>query len=216
MIQTKDFDYLSSKLYTAVLSDIMDDLGYSGRVMNNRIRPLFPCRLIGRAFTVQTTAVTEVPEVPYQGLLKSLDDIREGEIYVADASSQTSGFWGELISNAVRAKGGRGAIVDGYSRDNAKIIEMQFPVFSTGPNPLDSKGRNEVVAHRTPIRCGGVQVNPGDLIFADIDGIIVIPNEIEDTVIERALKKAENENDVRAAFNEGLTATEVFKKFGIL
>jgi 4-hydroxy-4-methyl-2-oxoglutarate aldolase len=216
MVDLKDFDHLSGTLYTAVFSDILDDLGFPGRVMSNRIRPLFPYRLIGRAFPVQTKEVNEIPEVPYQSLLQSLDDIKPGEIYVADVNSQKSGFWGELLSNFVRARGGRGAIIDGLVRDTAKIIEMGFPVFSCGTNPLDSKGRNEVIAYRTPIRCGGIDVNPGDLIFADMDGIIVIPREIEDVAVQKALEKVAGEDIVRNALNGGMMATEVFKKYGIL
>ncbi len=97
-----------------------------------------------------------------------------------------------------------------------KIRQMQYPVFCKGNLPYDSKGRNEVVAYQCSIECGGVEVHPGDLVFADVDGVVVIPQAIADKVIERALQKVQSENQVRAAILSGMSLAEAFQKYNVL
>jgi len=211
------FNELKEKLYSTVISDILDDLGYRNQTMESGVRPLDRQMVaVGRAFTVLVADIYHVPDHPYEGLIEALDSIQPGEIYVASVRSDRSAFWGELVSNACMAKGGRGAVIDGCIRDTKKILELNFPVFSKGINPRDCKGRNIVLSCNVPINCAGVDVNPGDLVFADCDGVVIVPQHVEDQVILKALEKVSGENKVRKAIREGRSIKEVFDQYGIL
>lgn len=211
------YDKLKNSLYSPVISDMLDEHGYWQQTMDASVRPLDRGMVaVGRAFTVLVADVFHVLEKPYEGLIAALDSIQSGDIYVASVRSERSAFWGELVSNASLAKGGRGAVIDGCIRDTDKISELKFPVFSKGINPRDCKGRNIVVSHNVPIQCAGVMVEPGDLIFADHDGVVVVPQSIEDEIIRKALDKAAGENKVREAIREGRSVREVFEQYGIL
>jgi 4-hydroxy-4-methyl-2-oxoglutarate aldolase len=209
---------LQGKLYSAVLSDILDSLSYRNQTMNPSIRPLTDNMVVfGRAKTVLGADVYDIPKKPYQKQIKVLDSIQPGEIFVASISgSKRSAFFGELMSTATKVAGGRGAIIDGLTRDSKKIIELNFPVFCTGFRPTDSMGRNEVIDYDVPIECGGVTVNPGDLIFGDMDGVVVIPQAIEEKVIMLAIEKVEGENLVRDEILKGMKVSEAFDKYGLL
>ena len=125
-------------------------------------------------------------------------------------------IWGELLSTAARARGARGAVIDGFIRDARQILAMGFPVFTTGLSPVDSNGRGDVVAYNVPIECGGVTVNPGDIVFGDADGIVVIPKAVETEVITAAVEKVSGEDRTRDALRDGATLREVYDKYGIL
>ncbi|HEV2124024.1 MAG TPA: RraA family protein, partial [Chloroflexota bacterium] len=125
-------------------------------------------------------------------------------------------FWGELLSTAAKQRGARGAVIDGYVRDVRQIEAMRWPVFSTGMYPVDSAGRSMVVEYGQPVECGGVLVREGDIIFGDVDGIVVIPREIERETVERALAKVDGENRTREALQAGMTLTEVYARYGVL
>lgn len=216
--QSAYFDRLQTELYSAVISDILDSLGYREQTMDPSIRPLDPRMVVvGRAKTVLATDVHRIPVKPYEKQIQALDSMKPGEVFVAAVNgSKRSAFFGELMSTAVRAVGGRGAVVDGLARDAKKILQMDFPVFVTGFRPTDSMGRNEVVEYDVRILCGGVTVNPGDLIFGDMDGVVVVPREVEEEVVEKALKKVSGENVVRQRLEQGMKISEAFEKYGIL
>lgn len=209
---------LRNRLYSAVICDILDEVGVRGGAMNHLIRPLVPDMVaVGRAFTMLATDVYEIPEQPYKLELEAVDAVRPGEVIVATTNgSVSSGFWGELLSTAAVGRGASGAVIDGLTRDSKRIMSMDFPVFVRGTSPYDSKGRTDVIAYQIPIVCGGVRVNPGDLVFADLDGIVVIPRELEQEVIKRALDKVNGENRVREELLAGVSAKEVFAKYHIL
>lgn len=213
-----DFDQMKEKLYSAVICDILDSLGYRKQAMNHTIRPLMEDWVaVGRAFTVLASDIFEVPAEPYKLELEAVDSIKKGDLMVATTNGSVScGFWGELLSTAVAGRGSNGAIIDGLTRDSHKIMSMGFPLFVRGMSPYDSKGRTEVIGYQVPIVCGGVLVNPGDIVFADLDGIVVIPHELEEEVITKALEKVSGEDTVREELKAGATAREVFKKYGIL
>ncbi len=214
-----DFELMTQKLYSAVISDILDSLGYRHQAMEAGIRPLTPDMVVaGWARTVVAVDVNRMPDKPYEKLIDVLDAIQPGEIFVATLNgSERSAFFGELLSTATRARGGRGAIIDGLSRDSRKIIEMGFPLFSRGHRPTDSCGRNEVVEYDTVIECGGVTVRPGDIVFGDIDGIVVIPAAVAREVITKALEKVNAENVVRDAItHHGMKVKDAFAKYGVL
>ncbi|MCD9023532.1 RraA family protein [Cohnella silvisoli] len=211
------FDELKQKLNSSVISDILDDLGYRNQTLNESVRPLqHDMVVVGRAYPVLAVDVYETPEQPYDGLIESLDAIRSGDIYVISLISHRAAVWGELVSNAAIARGGRGAIIEGCIRDTTNIKALGFPVFSTGYLPRDSKGRNIILQHRVPIECAGVLIQPDDLIFGDFDGIVVVPHALEEEVISKALTKIASENKVRDAIRGGMSVREAFDKYRVL
>jgi regulator of RNase E activity RraA len=216
--ETELFNRIEKKLYTAVISDVMDEMGFMHQAMREDIRPLFPEAIItGRAMTVLAIDVFEKKEDPYKYEIASVDSLKKNDVLVAYTNKSTrTGFWGELLSTASRARGARGAIIDGYTRDVRKIIEMKFPVFVTGIKPVDSKGRSLVIDYNCPVECGDILVNPGDFIFADIDGVVVIPRNIVDEVIKRAFEKVNKENLTREDLKKGAFLKDVYKKYGVL
>jgi 4-hydroxy-4-methyl-2-oxoglutarate aldolase len=125
-------------------------------------------------------------------------------------------LWGELLSTASVARGATGAVIDGYTRDVRQIRDMQFPVFSTGMYPVDSAGRSMVIDYDCPVSCGNVIVHPGDIVFGDVDGVVVIPAQAAQEVIRRALEKVEGENITRDELRKGATLREVYDKYGVL
>jgi regulator of RNase E activity RraA len=214
-----DYAAMKSKLYSAVISDVLDSIGYRHQTMDPAIRPLVhDMVVVGKAKTVMAADVSRMPQKPYEKLIEVLDQIEPGEVFVAALNgSNRSAFFGELLSTATRARGGCGAVIDGLSRDSKKIIEMGFPLFSRGYRPTDSLGRNEVMEYDVVIDCGGVAVSPGDIIFGDIDGIVVIPAAVAQEVIAKAFEKVNAENRVRDAIkHDGLKVAEAYAKFGVL
>jgi 4-hydroxy-4-methyl-2-oxoglutarate aldolase len=212
------YSEIKNQLYAAVIADILDDLGYRDQVMAAGIRPLDPEQvLVGRARTMLAVPEFTIPARPYDLQIDAVDALQAGDVVVAHTSNITdSAFWGELFSTAVAARGGTGAVMDGYVRDVRKIIEMKFPVFAAGLRPLNSKGRCTVTAYDIPVRCGGVLVHPGDLIFAEIDGVVVIPQAVSDEVITRALETASRENEMRHELLHGASLRSAWEKYQVL
>lgn len=213
-----DFSLAQEKLYSAVIADVLDDLGFRNQALGHNIRPVDPSRkLVGRVYTILATDTVEIPADPYINELEAVDGLTEGSVAVASTGGFTSAaLWGELLSTAAKSKGARGAVIDGFTRDSTGIIEMGFPVFTKGYSPLDSKGRIEVVAHGAPIRCGGVVVRPGDIVFGDRDGVVVIPEDAAEEVLHRATDKVEGESNMRQALHQGMGIVEAYRKYGIL
>jgi regulator of RNase E activity RraA len=212
------FDQLADELYTAVISDILDGLGFREQAMTADIRPVFGgAKLIGRAHTILSSDIYHTPPDPYALEIAAIDSVLENHVVVAATNKSTrTCVWGELLSTATRARGGRGAVIDGHTRDVTMIEQMGFPVFSTGMRPVDSKGRGAIVSYGEPIVCGGVLVTEGDIVFADVDGVVVIPQQIEDDAIRLAREKVSSENEMREWLASGKTLREAFDHFGIL
>lgn len=204
-------------LYSAVISDILDELGYRSQACDAGIRPLDRHRkLAGRAFTALAAAVFEMPAEPYKLQMEAIDKMQDEQLFVVHTGAENAAFWGELLSTACRARGGRGAMIDGLNRDSSAILEMGFPVFSRGQRPVDSMGRVDVVAYGVPVSLGGVTVYPGDLVFGDMDGVVVVPQGVEHEVITRAFGKVSGENRVREALASGMSLSEAYRQFRIL
>jgi len=212
------FDLMEEKLYTGVVADILDELGYRNQAMRQDIRPIERDFVIaGRAKTILSVDVYEIPEDPYKMEIASIDSLKEGEVVVACTNrSINNGFWGELLSTASMMRGARGAIIDGISRDTKKILELGFKVFTAGFKPLDSRGRGLVINYDCPVACGDILVHPGDVIFADCDGVVVIPKAVVMEVIPRALDKVDRENKSRDELKQGAYLRDVFDKYGAL
>ncbi len=209
---------LSKNLYVPVVCDILDGLGVRDHTLRHDIRPLFPeARFVGRAATALAMDVYEEPEKPYDLLMSAIDNLAPGACLISTTNgSMRGGLWGELLSTAVRARGATGVVIDGATRDTLAIIEMKFPVFARGIMSADSKGRVEVVDIDCPIDCGGVLVRPGDAVFGDHDGVVVIPQALTAEVVRRAEEKVFGENTVRKALAGGMSVRAAFRKYGIL
>ena len=207
-------------LYTAVLSDVLDELGYRDQAMPPSIRPLDDeIVMVGRARTgVYREVYSVVPgDNPYALEIALVDDLKPGDVAVLGCGGSTRiAPWGELLSTAARARGAAGCLTDGFVRDVKPIRRMQFPVFHGGIAPLDSKGRGKVAEIDVPIRCAGVAVSPGDLVVGDADGVIVIPRAVEAAALEKAFAKVRGENDTRAELERGMKLADVFARHGIL
>ncbi len=212
------YEYISAKLYTAILADILDDLGFRKQVMRSDIRPIYPgARIVGRAATMLGVQAYAIPEQPYAMELELLDDLKPGEVVAcATQGAKDCSIWGELLSTCARSRDGRGVIIDGMTRDAWGIEEMKFPVFAVGMNPADSKGRCEVISIRKPVEVGGVLVQDGDLVMADVDGCVAVPQAVEDVAIKRAFEKVSAENRVRDLLARGDSIRQVFKEHGVL
>ena len=213
-----DFSSIQEKLYSAVIADILDDLGLRNQALNHNMRPLDPSfKLAGRAYTILATDTVEIPDDPYIKELEAVDGLTHDGVAVATTGgSTTAALWGELLSTAATSKGARGAVIDGFTRDSGGIIEMGFPVFTRGYSPLDSQGRIEVIAHGVPIRCGGVVVSPGDIVFGDRDGVVIIPENAASEVLLKATDKVEGESKMRKALQQGMGIVEAYREYGIL
>ncbi len=208
------------KLYAAVLSDTLDALGATEQAMRPGIRPLDDgLVLCGRARTALYAETYHIApdENPYELEIALVDDLGANDVAVfACSGSERIAPWGELLSTASRARGAVGCVTDGFVRDVKRIRAMAFPVFHGGIAPLDSRGRGKVVAIDVPVRCGGVLVHPGDLVFGDVDGVVVVPQAIAAEAVSRALAKVEGENQTRRELEQGQLLREVYEKYGVL
>lgn len=216
----RPLEELRSRLFTSVLSDCLDAAGFRNQALAARIRPLDDSLVLcGRARTGLYVDVYEAREGenPYELEIRLIDDLQPGAVPVfACGASGRVAPWGELLSTAARARGAAGAVMDGLTRDVRAIRAMNFPVFAAGIGPLDSKGRGKVVAIDVPVEVAGARVEPGDLVFGDADGVVVIPRAAEEKVIAAALAKVEGENATRDALGRGEKLADVFRRHGIL
>ncbi len=212
------FEVMKKELYTAVCCDVMDSLGYREQAMRHDIRPVNEDMVVvGRAKTLLAADIQDVYENPYEKEIAALDSVEEGQIVVIDTNGSTySGIWGELLTTAAMMRGGKGAVVDGLSRDIWKIKKMDFPLFAVGYRPLDSQGRGYIFDYDCTVNCGGVKVKPNDIIFGDIDGVIVIPREIAGEVVNAAREKVSKENISREELLKGKLLKDVYEKYGVL
>ena len=209
------FEHITRNLYTAVLSDALDEVGVRDRAMREHMRPLEPNTVVaGRARTILCMDLYHIQENPYAKEIEAVDSILPGEvIVVATGESKRNAPWGELLSTAAKA---RGAVIDGLIRDVRKILNLEFPVFAAGFKPVDSKGRGAVVDYNIPVECGGVMVDPGDLIVGDFDGVVAIPAKVADEVVRLATDKVSRENTTRAELMAGAYLRDVYAKYGVL
>jgi len=208
-------------LSAAILSDVLDSLGLRGQAMAPFIRPLDDSRvMVGRARTGLYMPVYEVHEGenPYEVEIALVDDLKPGDVAVLACNGPTTRIapWGELLSTASHARGAAGCVTDGLVRDVRQIREMGFAVFHGGIGPLDTKGRARMVERDVPVQCAGVPVAPGDVVFGDVDGVVVVPQSREREVLDLALAKVRGENDTRDALLRGETLASVFARLGIL
>lgn len=211
------FDQIRSELYTPVVGDVLDTLGYVHQFLPQPIQPMREeMKLVGRAMPVLMIDVFGPQDKPFGKLTEALDQLQPGEIYLCSGGEMRCAYWGEILTATARTRGATGAVINGYHRDTPKVLEQNWPVFSRGRFAQDSGVRTQVVDYRCPIEVGNVRIRPGDLVFGDLDGVVIVPHEVEAEVIEKALTKARGEKVVRKAIEAGMSSTDAFKKFGIL
>jgi regulator of RNase E activity RraA len=218
------FRLMREELFTAVVGDVMDASGLIHQFLPPEIKPLRgDTVLVGRAMPVlvvdctDQTVADQDAEAPFGVMMDALDDLKQGEVYICTGSSPHYALWGELMTTRAMMLGASGAVLDGYSRDTNGILRLNFPTFSHGPYAQDQANRGRVMDFRCPISfANGVQVRPGDLVFGDLDGVVVVPTEDEREVVHEALEKVRGENAVRKALEEGMSAREAFDRYGVM
>lgn len=211
-------EQVKTTLYSGILSDVLDGLGYREQTLPGGIDPLSEETVIfGPAFTSIGTQVYSMPEEPLTAQCKVVDQLRPGEIYVLVTRGEYNcAVFGELFATAVRQRGGAGVLLDGYARDVRTLKEMAFPLFYRGRDPRTSKGRCEINECQIPVQLGGVTIRPGDYIFGDLDGVVIIPREILDEVLEKSFQTVEKEDLVRDRLQQGASLYEVYSAVGAI
>jgi 4-hydroxy-4-methyl-2-oxoglutarate aldolase len=212
--------WIRENLYVPAVCDALDGLGFRDQAMHQRLRPLDPgaCVIAGRARTFRWMEADYVVEDDPYGLeIEAMDSLRPGDVVVHSTDhAGTNAPWGELMSTVAKTRGAVGCICDSQIRDCLKIMALGFPVFHRGIRPVDSMGRARLMAYDVPVRCGEVPVRPGDLVFADFDGVVVVPPEVEEEALRRAAEKVGKESASRAELREGKTLREVYDRYGVL
>lgn len=216
------------ELFPALVGDILDTLGCLHQFLPAQIKPIDPAMvIIGRAMTVleadapggDVHSGDQPPPTwakPFGVMFEALDDLKEDEVYICSGASWNFALWGGLMSTRALVLKAAGAVVHGYSRDTAEILSLGFPVASAGGYAQDQGPRGKVLAWRVPIVFGQVRVNPGDIVFGDRDGVLVVPQAVEEAAFAGALAKARGERDVLHALQQGMSTVAAFKKFGIM
>lgn len=216
------FDSIRKNLFTAVVGDVMDQIGLTNQFLPSEIQPLRDDMIVlGRVMPVLVEDLYDHnrhlhKEKPFGLMLEALDDLKPNEVYFASGASPEYALWGELMSTRAMHLGATGAVLNGYSRDTPGILELGFPTFSYGRYAQDQGPRGTVVDFRSKIVVGKVEINPGDIIFGDIDGVCIIPRAAESEIIALATEKATGEKLVHKAILNGMSAVEAFRTYGIM
>jgi len=209
------FAIIKKELYTGVLLDMLDTMGYYNQFLPREIQAMRPGdSMVGRAYPTVICDVYGPQEKPLGLLMEAVDHIKEDEIYIVTGGNYRCSYFGEIMTASVKRKGAAGAVIDGYHRDSHFVLEQDFPVFSRGRDARGSGCRNLVIRYRVPVDIAGVWIEPGDLIFGDIDGVVVIPKKIEEEAITISLEKIRGERDIRASIEKGMSAVEAYDAFG--
>jgi len=220
------FALMRQRLFPAVVGDILDTMGLLRQFLSPGIRPLRSGMVIaGRAMPVLETNCFSASEPdgqlpisrqPFGLLFQALDDLKAHEVYVATGCAPQFALWGGLMTTRAMHLKAAGAVLDGYSRDTPEVLESGLPVFSYGGYAQDQGPRGKVVDYRVPVEINGVRIAPGDIVFGDLDGVLVIPRHAEEEAIRKALEKASTENKVRDAIQQGMSTVQAFQTFGVM
>lgn len=217
---------VQKELFTALVGDILDKMGYLHQFLPATIKPLNPEMVIlGKAMPVVEAdyfgeqlgnSANIFINKPFGIMFEALDSLKEDEVYICTGASLRYALWGGLMSTRAQKLKAAGAVLHGYSRDTNEVLKLGLPVFSMGTYAQDQGPRGKVIDYRVPIEIEKVRINPGDIIYGDRDGTVIIPQEIQYEVFEKALDKARGENQVRKALQNGMGTVEAFEKFGIM
>lgn len=220
------FALMREQLFTAAVGDVLDTMVLRKQFLPPGIQPLQADMVtVGRAMPVleadyfdytDPDGKADLSRQPFGLMLSALDDLKHNEVYIATGGSPRYALWGELMSTRAQILGAAGAVVNGYSRDTKGILELGFPTFSLGRYAQDQGYRGKVVDFRIRVEMEGVVIAPGDIVFGDLDGVLIIPRAAEQEAISKALEKVTGENTVRAAILDGMSTVEAFAKFGVM
>jgi regulator of RNase E activity RraA len=220
------FTLMRQELFTAVVGDVLDTLGLLHQFLPPHIRPLRDDMVVlGRAmpvlqadFFVQEDEIGQSPfaSKAFGLMFEALDDLKPNEVYVATGGTPRYALWGGLMSTRAIYLGCTGVVLDGYSRDTNEILSLNFPTFSHGRYAQDQGKRGKAVDFRISVEIGSVLVRPGDIVFGDVDGVLIVPRAIEAEAITRALDKVRKENLVRKALEQGMSTVEAFARYGVM
>jgi len=220
------FKIAKEELFTALVGDVLDKLGYMHQFLPQLIKPIrADMVVIGRAMTVLEADVFEesstdssnpLMKKPFGIMFEALDSLKEDEVYICSGASPRYALWGGLMSTRAMKLKAAGAVVYGFSRDTNEMLDLDFPCFSLGAFAQDQGPRGKVLDFRVPIEIDGVRIHPGDIIFGDRDGVIVVPREVEKETFEKAIEKSRGEKLVKRALQDGMSTVEAFEKFGIM
>lgn len=220
------FEIARTELFTALVGDVLDKMGYLHQFISPNIKPLRKEMVtIGRAMTVLEADVFEesskvtnnaLMKKPFGIMFEALDSLKENEVYICSGSSPRYALWGGLMSTRAIKLKAAGAVVDGYSRDSNEIEKLNFPSFSLGTYAQDQGPRGKVIDYRVPIEFNGIRVNPGDIVYGDRDGVLIVPKEVEKEAFEGAIVKARGEKLVQKSLEDGMSTVDAFNKFGIM
>lgn len=220
------FQLARKELFTALVGDVLDKMGYLHQFLLQQVKPLDPSMVtIGRAMTVlEADVFGEIAESshnplmnkPFGLMFEALDSLKKNEVYICSGSSYNYALWGGLMSTRAIKLEAAGAVVNGYSRDTNEILSLNFPTFSVGTYAQDQGPRGKVVDYALAIEFGGIRVSPGDVVYGDRDGVLIVPKEAVDEAFTRAIEKARGEQRVKKALQNGMSTVDAFKKFGIM
>jgi len=220
------FELARKELFVALVGDVLDKMGYLHQFLPPTLKPLNnDFVVIGRAMPVleadvfqekSESASNTVMGKPFGIMFEALDSLQPDEVYICSGSSAEYALWGGLMSTRAIKLGAAGAVVNGWSRDTNEILKLKFPTFSMGGYAQDQGPRGKVIDYRVPIEIAGIRINPGDVVFGDLDGVLIVPADAVDEAFSGAFEKARGEKLVKKALEEGMTTVEAFEKFGIM
>lgn len=220
------FDIVKKELFVALVGDVLDKLEYQHQFIHPQIKPLRnDFVVIGRAMPVLEADVFEevvegtkntLMKKPFGIMFEALDSLKENDVYICTGASPRYALWGGLMSTRAIKLGAAGAVLHGYSRDTNEILNLNFPTFSYGGYAQDQGPRGKVVDYNVPIEINGIKVNPGDIVYGDRDGVLIVPKEVEEEAFNGAIEKARGEQLVKKALEEGMSTVDAFNKYGIM
>jgi regulator of RNase E activity RraA len=220
------FQLAKAELFPALIGDVLDKSGFFNQFLTPSIKPLSHTMVvIGRAFTVleadvfeetSSTGNNSMMQKPFGLMFEALDELKANDVYVCTGSSPNYALWGGLMTTRAIHLNVAGAVVDGFSRDTNEILALNFPTFSIGTYAQDQGPRGKVIDYGVPVKINNVIIKPGDIVFGDRDGVVIIPKEIEEEMFSNALEKARGEKLVKAALENGMSTVQAFKHFGIM
>jgi len=207
-----------SRLYTGAIADMLDKRGLRNQVLPNSITALTQAnRVAGPAFTGQGYPCASTANDDTHTRLEMLDSIQPGTVSLwACGGSVDCAHWGEIMSTAARERGCTGAVVDGGVRDVDFVNAMQYPVFAKFKCSASSVGRWDIKHYQVPIRIGATVILPGDFIFGDIDGVVVIPKDLTEEILVAAEQIFERESNMRSELRAGSSVKAAYEKYGSL
>lgn len=218
------FSILKTKLFSAVLGDVMDQLNLSNQFLSPSISPIDQNMIIaGRAMPVLEADIGEeiitnksLQDKDFGLMFEALDSLKTNDVYICSGSSLPYALWGEMMSTRAKHLNAAGAVLDGYHRDTLGVLKVGLPCFSYGAYAQDQGVRGKVVDYNCSIEMNGVKIHPGDIVFGDRDGVVVIPKSKESEVVQLAYEKATTESRLKLAIENGMSTVEAYKKFGVM